>query len=139
MNTSTRRQFLSTSAALGASTLLTLPAHAEGASAPLALPKLVHMVYFWLKRPDSVEDREQLIRGIRTLATIETVRGLHVGVPASTEKREVVDNSFQVSEMLLFDDVEGQNTYQEHPIHQAFVEQNSHLWSKVIVYDSIAP
>lgn len=139
MKTSTRRQFLSTSAALGASTVFTLPAHAESASAPPPLPTLVHMVYFWLKRPDSVEDREQLIRGIRTLASIETVRGLHVGVPASTEKREVVDNSFQVSEMLFFDDVEGQNLYQDHPIHQAFVEQNSHLWSKVIVYDSIAP
>lgn len=138
MKASTRRQFLSTSATLGAASLITLPMQAGTPSIASPLPKLVHMVYFWLKRPESLEDRNQLIAGIRKLADIETVRGLHVGVPASTEKREVVDNSFHVSEMLLFDDVAGQNLYQEHPIHQGFVQENSHLWDKVIVYDSIA-
>ncbi|MDQ5980755.1 MAG: hypothetical protein QG602_3733, partial [Verrucomicrobiota bacterium] len=69
---------------------------------------------------------------------IETVRGLHVGVPASTEKREVVDNSFSASEILYFDDVAGQDAYQVHPRHQKFVADCSHLWSKVIVYDAVA-
>lgn len=27
-----------------------------------------------------------------------------------------------------------QNTYQQHPIHQQFVERCSHLWEKVVVY-----
>jgi hypothetical protein len=100
--------------------------------------KLLHQVYFWLKNPESKADRDKLIAGIRSLKAIETVRELHIGVPASTEKREVVDNSFSVSELMFFDDVEGQNVYQEHPIHKKFVAECSSLWTKVVVYDSSA-
>ena len=99
-------------------------------------PRIVHHVFFWLKRPDSKEDLEQLIAGIRGLAAIETVRGIHVGVPASTEKREVVDNSYSASEILYCDDLEGQAAYQVHPLHQAFVRTCSHLWAMVVVYDA---
>ena len=101
-------------------------------------PKLVHHVFFWLKNPQSKADLERLLTGLRTLAKIETVRGAHFGVPASTEKRDVVDNSFSASEILFFDDVAGQNVYQEHPIHKKFVAECEHLWEKVIVYDTIA-
>lgn len=103
-----------------------------------ALPKLTHHVFFWLKRPDSAEDLAQLIAGVRTLAQIETVRGIQVGVPASTEKRAVVESGYSVSELLLFDDVAGQNVYQTHPLHQKFVADCSHLWDRVTVFDSIA-
>ena len=101
------------------------------------LPKLVHHVFFWLKNPDSKEDLANLLAGIRTLSQIETIRGLHVGVPASTEKRAVVDASYSASELIFFDDVEGQNTYQVHPIHQKFIADCSHLWSRVTVFDSV--
>lgn len=103
-----------------------------------SLPKLVHHVFFWLKNPESAEDRQALIAGIKKLAAIETVRAIHVGVPASTEKRDVVENSYHVSELLCFDDVEGQDVYQVHPLHKKFVEECSHLWSKVVVYDVMA-
>lgn len=99
--------------------------------------QLTHHVFFWLKNPDSKEDLNKLIEGLRTLQKIESIKKLHIGVPASTEKRDVVDSSFSVSELMFFDDVQGQNIYQEHPIHKQFVEQCSHLWAKVIVYDSI--
>ena len=98
---------------------------------------LVHHVFFWLKDPDSEADRDRLIQGIRTLSDIETVRGLHVAIPAPTQKREVVDDSYQVSELLFFDDSAGQDTYQRHPVHARFVEKYSPLWRKVVVYDSI--
>lgn len=134
-----RRQFITGAAALGAAAMVPgAHAHNHGAQASVTIPKLTHTVFFWLKNPDSEEDREALIAGLKTLKDIETVRGIHVGVPASTEKRDVVDNSYQVSELLLFDDVEGQNAYQVHPIHEKFVEDCSHLWSKVTVFDSIA-
>jgi hypothetical protein len=100
-------------------------------------PMLAHHVYFWLKNPDSAEDRKKLIQGLKTLGKIETVRQIHIGVPAATEKRDVVDNSYSASELLFFDDLAGQNVYQEHPIHKKFVEDCSALWTKVIVYDSI--
>lgn len=99
---------------------------------------VVHHVFFWLKNPSSTADRDKLIEGLRTLEKIESIRQLHIGVPASTEKRDVVDNSYSVSELMFFDDVAGQNTYQEHPIHKKFVENCSSLWEKVIVYDAIS-
>ncbi len=100
-------------------------------------PKLVHHVFFWLKNPGSKEDVARLLAGLRTLTKIESVRSSHFGVPASTEKRDVVDNSFSVSEILYFDDLAGQKIYQDHPIHKQFVADCSGLWSKVIVYDAI--
>jgi hypothetical protein len=110
-----------------------------GASAIVnTFPKLVHHVFFWLKDPGSREDLAKLLAGLRTLANIETVRAAHFGVPASTEKRDVVDNSYSASEILFFDDTAGQKTYQDHPIHQQFVADCSHLWQRVVVYDVIA-
>jgi hypothetical protein len=101
-------------------------------------PKMVHHVFFWLKCPHSKEDLQELLAGIKTLEAIPTVRGVHLGVPASTEKRAVVDNSYSASELLFFDDVAGQDAYQVHPIHQKFVETCSHLWEKVVVYDAVS-
>lgn len=99
--------------------------------------QVIHHVFFWLKNPSSTEDLNTLIKGIKTLENIETVRKIHIGVPASTEQRDVIDSSFSASELLFFDDLAGQETYQNHPIHVKFVEDCSHLWEKVIVYDFV--
>ena len=126
-----RRKFLATAAAITACTsvlAIPLPTMEEK-------KQLVHHVFFWLKNPESVEDRDKLVHGVKTLAGIETIRKIHVGVPASTEKRDVVDTSWNVSELMFFDDEAGQKTYQDHPIHQAFIKNYSHLWAKVVVYD----
>jgi hypothetical protein len=135
--TTTRRDFLTTSAIAGAA-LVAGDALAKPTAGTHAMPKLLHHVFFWLKNPDSKEDLEKLIAGVKALAAIETVRSIHVGVPASTEKREVVDNSYHVSELLGFDDVAGQDIYQVHPLHKKFVDEHQHLWSKVVVYDALA-
>jgi hypothetical protein len=128
--TTSRRTFI---AAAG------LAAATAGAAAPVnTYPKLAHHVFFWLKNPSSREDLAKLLAGLRTLAAIETVRGAHFGVSAGTEKRDVVDNSFSASEILFFDDLAGQKTYQDHPIHKQFVADCSHLWERVVVYDAIA-
>jgi hypothetical protein len=133
MEKQNRRTFVATAAALGVST---------AASALPTMEKknkkqVVHHVFFWLKNPNSKEDQQKLIEGLRTLEKIETIKKMHIGIPASTEKRDVVDNSYHVSELMFFDDVEGQNVYQVHALHKKFIEQCSHLWEKVLVYDSI--
>jgi len=130
MSTS-RRTFLAAAATVAA-------VNAGASTAVNAYPKLVHHVFFWLKNPTSKEDLARLLKGLATLAQIETVRGAHFGVPASTEKRDVVDNSFSASEILFFDDLAGQKTYQDHPIHKQFIADCAHLWERVIVYDAIA-
>ncbi len=127
-----RRTFI---AAASAAAIVTTQAGASPAVNNYS--KLVHHVFFWLKNPSSKEDLDRLLAGLRTLAKIETVRGVHFGVPASTEKREVVDNSFSASEILFFDDTAGQKVYQDHPIHKQFVADCSHLWERVVVYDAM--
>lgn len=96
---------------------------------------ITHTVFFWLKNPDSREDRDRLIEGVRGLVAIEVVRSLTVGVPAGTGDRDVVDGSFGVSEILTFDNAADEAIYQDHPIHQRFIADHEHLWSRVAVYD----
>jgi hypothetical protein len=109
-----------------------------GAAAVTTYPKLIHHVFFWLKNPQSQEDLAKLLAGLRMLTKIESVRGGHFGVPASTEKRDVVDNSYSASEVLFFDDTAGQKIYQDHEIHKKFVADCSHLWERVVVYDALS-
>lgn len=99
--------------------------------------QVVHHVFFWLKRPGNADDKAELMKGLRTLSAVPQVKKLLLGTPASTEKREVVDNSFDVSELMYFDSAADQDAYQVHPIHKAFVESCSHLWEKVVVYDML--
>lgn len=128
-----RRKFITTAIIMGAGITATANTFPEYENKS----QVIHHVFFWLKNPSSKEDLNKLVEGLKTLKGIETVRKIHIGVPASTEKREVVDNSFHASELLFFDDLAGQKTYQDHPIHLKFVENCSHLWEKVIVYDSV--
>lgn len=131
MTKSTRRKFLASVS------LLTLAPALQALPMKKDKKVLVHHVFFWLKNPDSKEDLAKLITGVKSLSKIETIRMIHVGVPASTEKRDVVDNSYAVSELMFFDDEVGQKTYQDHPIHQKFIADCSPLWEKVVVYDVI--
>ncbi|MEJ2903869.1 Dabb family protein [Pedobacter panaciterrae] len=133
MNKSNRRKFIGTAAALAVGTAAT--------AMPLSNMKknypVVHHVFFWLKNPDSKEDRDKLAAGVKALSKIPTVKELHVGIVASTEKRDVIDSSWGVSELMFFSDLEGQATYQTHPIHLEFIKNYSHLWEKVVVYDAV--
>lgn len=105
------------------------------AATPPVETKLVHHVFFWLKQHGSQADRDQLIAGLKTLRGIPVVRTLQIGLPASTEQRDVVDSSYDVSELIYFDNAADQKIYQDHPIHLAFVKACEHLWRKVVVYD----
>ena len=133
MKKQSRRKFVASAVALGTSAVVTGMPTMESKDKK----QLVHHVFFWLKNPDSKEDLAKLLAGLQTLRKIETIRKINIGVPASTEKRDVVDTSYHASELMFFDDLVGQKTYQDHPIHQKFIADCSHLWEKVIVYDSI--
>jgi len=97
--------------------------------------QIIHHVFFWLHNAGSETDRQLLITGLETLRSIAVIKNLQIGVPASTEKRDVVDNSFDVSELMFFETVADQAIYQDHPIHQDFVKNYGHLWQRVLVYD----
>lgn len=96
----------------------------------------IHHVYFWLKNPGNITDRDKLVEGLTKLSKITTIKGFHIGKPASTS-RGVIDTSYDISWYNLFDNDADQTSYQVDPIHLKFVEDYSHLWQKVIVYDSV--
>jgi hypothetical protein len=133
MKKSNRRKFLG-----AAATIVAGAAAASAASLP-GQPKypVVHHVFFWLKNPGSAADRDKLVEGVKTLSKIKTVKELRVGIVANTEKRDVVDNTWAVSELMFFSDLAGQAAYQTDPVHLAFIKNYGHLWEKVIVYDAV--
>lgn len=102
-----------------------------------SISTLSHHVYFWLKNPESAADIAQLIRGVKTLTSIETIKGFHIATPAATEDRGVIDNSYSVSWLAFFDNEAEEHIYQTHPTHLKFIADCEHLWSKVTVYDSV--
>ena len=96
----------------------------------------IHHVYFWLKNTGNIDDRNKLVEGLQKLSKATTIKQFHIGKPANTN-REVIDSSYAVSWMLIFANDADQATYQTDPIHLKFIEECSHLWSKVVVYDAV--
>lgn len=129
-----RRQFIgNTGKAMVATGLITL---AENREPAMIENKFIHHVYFWLKNPDSKEDRAKLVEGLKKLSKVKTIKMFHIGQPADT-KRDVIDSSYAVSWFTLFDNAADQTSYQTDPIHLKFIEECSNLWTKVVVYDSV--
>ena len=131
---STRRKFikqagLATAAGLVASSFKTTSDMADNKT-------FIHHVYFWLNNPESKEDRDKLIEGLKKLSKVKTIGSFHIGLPAATN-REVIERSYAVSWCVFFKNPADQDSYQTDPIHLNFVKECSSLWTKVIVYDSI--
>ena len=99
-------------------------------------PGLIHTVFFWLNEEVSPEEREAFMAGCRELGQIEAVAGVHVGPPAPTPDRDVVDHSYDVALILHFEDMVAHDGYQEAPAHQDFIDAYQHLWERVQVYDT---
>ena len=94
----------------------------------------VHHVHFWL---NDKADKQQLIDGLNTLQPIVHIRDIHIGVPANTN-RDVIDRSYDVSLLLLFDTPAAQDAYQTDPTHVNFAENYAKpLCSRVVVQDSV--
>lgn len=135
-----RRGFVGVAGTAGLSTVAgisSLGATSPSSSAMIQDTHLVHHVFFWLKHPDSATDLAALLEGIRSLGDIPEVKGVHVGVPADTAKRDVVEASYHASEILLFDSLEDQEAYQSHPLHEKFIADHAHRWAKVMVFDTV--
>jgi hypothetical protein len=96
----------------------------------------IHHVYFWLKNPHSIEDRNKLAEGLLKLSEVKTIQKFHIGKPADTN-RDVIERGYALSWFVEFRNATEQASYQTDPIHLKFIEDYSHLWSKVIVYDSV--
>ncbi len=100
-------------------------------------PTFTHVVYFWLKNPDSAEDRGKFEASVKKfMEDSQFAKTRFVGVPPKST-RDVVDDSFTYSLILSFESVEDQAKYQIEPAHDVFVAECKELWDKVVVYDSV--
>lgn len=100
------------------------------------LGDFAHTVYFWLHHPENPEDRKAFEASLTNFIDQSPyITTKHIGVPANTN-RDVIDNSYTYSLLLTFKDKAIQDLYQEEPAHKQFIAESSHLWSKVLVYDS---
>ncbi len=113
---------------------LALAASATGTAAPDR--QLAHMVYFKLKDASGA-NRAKLMAACKTyLSGHEGTVSFAVGSLASDMKREVNDLDFDVSLHLVFANKAAHDTYQDHPRHLKFIEENKENWAKVRVFDS---
>lgn len=97
---------------------------------------LQHNVYFYMNEDVSEEEREEFEDGLRDLLEIESIHKSELGIPGSTEVRDVTDHSFGYSIFTWFETMEDYRVYDEHPDHLEFIDTYSHLWEDVKVYDS---
>lgn len=97
---------------------------------------LFHSVYFWLKAELSDSDRAAFRAGLESLAGIEAVQSVHVGTPAATPPRPVIDASYDFALIVVLDEA-AQEAYQNHALHQAFFERFNGFWERVVIYDAV--
>lgn len=96
-----------------------------------------HNVYFWLKNPDSAEDRAKFETSLKKfLGSSKYAKTGFIGTPPKAT-RDVVDGSFTYTMVVTFDSAASQEAYQTEDVHLTFIEESSSLWTKVIVYDAI--
>ena len=95
----------------------------------------VHHVFFYLKH-NNAGNLQGLVEGLQRLSAASTIKQFHIGIPANTN-RDVVERSYNVSWLVLFDNAADQDSYQTDPVHLNFIKECSHLWNKVVVYDSV--
>ena len=135
-----RRNFLQNAAALGASAALmgssSTAATSQSTNTEFVSGRILHTVYFWLKEGITEQEEQDFLLFFEELKKIPGILAFHVGKPASTTNRDVVDNSFQYSIFVLFNSMEEINVYEKHPDHLAAAEKFSKYWTKVAVRDS---
>lgn len=96
----------------------------------------VHTVYFWLRPDLTTEQQAQFQAGVQSLLAIESVQQGYWGAPASTD-RPIIERGYSAGLIVIFADQEAHDAYQVDPIHDRFREQCSHLWEKVVIYDTV--
>ena len=83
---------------------------------------LVHTVFFWLNKDLDGPQQTEFRIALETLKGIEAAEAVHIGIPAPTPERPVIDNSYDFC--LMLKDMATHDAYQVDPLHTAFIEGN---------------
>lgn len=96
---------------------------------------VVHHVYFWL---NNKADLPKLIEGLNVMVPITSIRDIHIGIPAATEERDVIESSYDVSLLVTFNNIADHDHYQVDPLHDIFRDDYAGpLCKRVMVLDSV--
>ena len=76
------------------------------------------------------------LQELREMRKIPEIQEYAVGAPAGTP-RDVVDNSWTFDWYVTFQDRAAWAVYNDHPLHERFIERAGPLWERVHIYDSI--
>lgn len=98
----------------------------------------LHIVHFWLKPDLTADQRRAFEAALHAIAKSPNVSRVRIGRPAGTP-RPVVDNSYDYQLLVEFADQAAHDRYQspDDAVHQAFIDQNKTLWTRVLIYDSL--
>jgi len=101
-----------------------------------AKPMVVHNVFFTLNESNAA-NREKLVAACKKYLTghAGTVY-FSAGPLCETLDRPVNDRDWDVGLHVVFTTMADHDTYQTHPRHLQFIEENKATWKKVRVFDS---
>ena len=97
---------------------------------------LIHTVIFWLKNDLSEDQKNIFINEVKTLGEISSVEDFHLGKPAATPKRPVVEDSYDFTITVVLKDMVAHDDYQTDPIHLKFIDNCKEMWERVVIYDA---
>jgi hypothetical protein len=97
---------------------------------------LIHSVYFWFKADADPERVAEFEAGLKRLITIPQVQQAYLGKPEKTPPRPVIDQSYDWALVVHFANLADHDVYQEHAIHQEFLDRFAATWQRVQVYDA---
>lgn len=125
-----RRSFLQQSGII-------LAATGSPSAKPMSSMPFIHHVLFWAKNPSNAQEVAQLKQALQQLGTLPMIALAHVGNPVITDfDKSVTEGSYTFSVVLVFESAEKEKEYLYHPLHKKFIDDNKHLWGKVMVIDS---
>lgn len=101
-----------------------------------AKPEFVsHLVFLWLKEPGNKEHQQTLRDAADRLQEIPGLIRVDHGL-ALPSPRDIVDDSFDVGYVMLFENEQAVRDYDPHPIHRDVADNTiKPLVKKVVVYD----
>ncbi len=108
-----------------------------GAADAKPAPMLSHIVFFKLNEATE-ENADALVESCKKhLSGHRGTLAFYAGRRAGDYKRDVNDTDFDVTLHILFRNEKAHKTYQTHPRHLAFIEENKESWKSVRVFDSL--
>lgn len=97
---------------------------------------LAHMVYFTLREPTPQAIERQIAACRKYLTDHPGTVYFGVGTRTPDLQREVNDLEFHVGLHVIFESRAAHDTYQKHPRHLKFIEENKPHWARVRVFDA---